>query len=118
MGAWGCESYSNDYTWDIVGDGIFETVQAKTAQGRSNIVADIVAKHGADIMNETGVCIVLLKHFCPVPIENLVIVRETLASENVQEAGWVENSWHRREECIQEEIAMIDVAVRNGGIYK
>mmetsp|Transcript_44702 Transcript_44702/g.50117 ORF Transcript_44702/g.50117 Transcript_44702/m.50117 type:complete len:143 (+) Transcript_44702:115-543(+) len=121
MGAWGFGSDENDSTWDSIGFGINERMMGSVelsaeGRGKDGLIRSIVEKDGSDVLNQTGLCILLLKLGCPVPISNLTIVRENLTGEKSEEVVHEgEDSVEERRSIVQTEIALIDAAVANKG---
>ena len=115
MGAWGVASDENDWTWDALGCGIMERASgvALTPADRIGIVKEIVEQEGSGALNQVGLCVLLLKLGCTVPLENLYIVREELVNEIPGELFPYDVEERKVE--VENEIALIDAAVGNGG---
>ena len=117
MGAWGLGSDENDWTWDALGMGIQERAQGfGLADGAQRRFVDVVVDQspmGTDVLNHTGVTILLLKKGCTIPREHLENCRRKLAAEKSEEI--YPNDTEERRRIVREEIEIIDHAIANDG---
>ena len=117
MGCWGVGSDENDGTWDKAGFGIMERAQgiSLSEKGRSGegMVKDRETSVHFDSPADLGMVIFCLKLGCPVPLPALAEAKAQLKNEE-KGAEFPENI-EERAKHVEEELAMIEEAVENGG---
>lgn len=112
MGAWGCESCSNDYVWDwLFAEDIHNMTQAEADDSLKKVFAQ--KDNQENNFEKLGVVVWLLTHGLRVPISKL---RQALKYAKAELDPKLLEDWSDgRKECVEQEIVEIREAIKNGG---
>jgi len=116
MGCWGFGSDENEKTYDRVLLDLPDRMGGVDvpAEHRAAYVEQVVQENkDLDVLTLPGVVVFLLKQGCPVPVDKLVTVRETLEAED---CAWsYPDHAEERKAVVESEIDMINAAIENNG---
>lgn len=133
MGAWGCESCSNDNCWDMLGNALDKTGKKeisihKITQPQANVVVEEVQKHlgkknykgsakDEESIDALGCIIWLINHGLTVDVKILKLALET-AKKVLADKDHIDTYCDRgeREQCLKDEVEAIQAAIKHGGV--
>jgi len=116
MGAWGCESCSNDSCWDhLDGEDIHEMTQKEGTSSVTKVFQKLNGRSAKDKETKLGVVIWILRQGLQVEKEYLIKARK-FAEDLIKDKGYLECWDNDRKPQLDKEIKEIDVVLKNDGI--